>query len=483
MPTAVVTGGSVAGLAAALALNRLDLTVLVLDRAPAPPDGPLGEAVDRWQHRPTVPQTHHSHTLTSLGVRLLRTHAPGILAEAQAAGAPLLRLTEALPASGTDSTPRPGDDDLVGLGCRRATLELLLYRAVRELPGVTVRHGTTVTGLELDRRTPRVRAVVTTDGERIPADLVLDATGRRAQSRVWLANAGIPVARDLTSPSEMTGHTRFYRLRTATRPGPLNRGNAAGDIFAHYAGVLHLGDQGTFSIALGTLPGDRALQALRTPAGFTAAARATPGLAPWLDDAVSTPLSPVRAMTFPANTLRGVAGPLQEPVAGLFSVGDAACVTDPLFGRGISLALDHAFRLADLLAGMPDITVEQRRAAARMTHELFTPWYEHSVAADRTRTARWRAAVEGVEPPPAPPPAPDGRPGAEQVAAAARTDGTVWRGMTRMLMTLTTPAELFGDAGFLDRVRRAPAPDPAHPAGPSRADLVRCVSAAEGAPV
>lgn len=482
MATAVVAGAGVAGLAAALALSRLGLTVLVLDRAPAPPEGPLGEAVDRWRHRPTVPQAHHSHTLTSLGVRALRTHAPRVLADAQAAGAPLLRLTDALP--GSDRALEPGDEDLVGLGCRRATLELLLHRAVRDRPGVTVRHGTTVGALELDRRAPRVRAVVTTDGERVPADLVLDATGRRAQARAWLDHAGVPVARDLTSPSGLAGHTRFYRLRTATRPGPLNRGNAAGDIFAHYAGVLHLGDHDTFSIALCTLPGDRALAPLRTPAGFTAAARATPHLAPWLDDAVSTPASPVRAITSPANVLRGVAGPLQQPVAGLFSVGDAACVTNPLFGRGISLALEHAFRLADLIARMPDITVGQRRAAAGLTDELFRPWYEHAAAADRTRIARWRAAAEDTEPPaPAPAPAPDGPPTAERIGAAARTDPVVWRRLTRMLMSLTTPAELLGDPDFLERVRRAPAPAAPHPAGPGRAELVRCVTAAEGAPV
>ncbi|MFF8974799.1 NAD(P)/FAD-dependent oxidoreductase [Streptomyces sp. NPDC014995] len=474
MPTAVIAGGSVAGLAGALALSRIGLNVLVLERAPAPPDGPLDEAIARWE-RPTVPQAHHSHTLTSLGVRVLRERAPGLLAEARAAGAALLDLTDALPATAGDRTRRPGDEDLVALGCRRACLELLLHRTVQALPGVTVRHDTAVAALELDRRTPRVRAVVTTTGERIPADVVLDATGRRALSRTWLADAGVPLAPDRTSPSALTGYTRFYRLHSPARPGPLNRGNAAGDIFGHYAGVLHPGDHHTFSIALATLPGDPALHPLRTEAGFTAAARATPWLAPWLDDDAGTPISGVRAITSPPNTLRGTAGPGQRPVAGLFPVGDAACVTNPLFGRGMSLALDHVFRLADLLAEQPDITLAQRRSAALMTYDVFTPWYEQAAAADRQRIARWRAAVDGTAPPV---PADDV---SERVAAASRTDATVWRQVTRMLMSLTPPAESVTGEAFRTRVRLAPAPTDPPPAPPARADLVHRVTAAEEA--
>lgn len=45
------------------------------------------------------------------------------------------------------------------------------------------------------------------------------------------------------------------------------------------------------------------------------------------------------------------------------------------------------------------------------------------------------------------------------------------------------PAELSGDTGSRDRVRQTPVPDAAHPAGASRAGLVRCVTAAEGASV
>jgi 2-polyprenyl-6-methoxyphenol hydroxylase-like FAD-dependent oxidoreductase len=477
MPTAVIAGGSVAGLASALALSGIGYRVLVLERAPQPPQPSTVEATSWWQ-RPTVPQGRQSHTLTSLGVRVLRERAPQVLADAGAAGAPTLDLTQALSAEADGSAREPGDSELVALGCRRSTLELLLHRTVSDLADVTVRHDTTVASLELDAVHRRVKAVVTGTGERIRADIVVDATGYRALSRRWLRDAGVPLAADRTSPSGLVGHTRFYRLKSRTLPGPLNRGHGVGDVFGHYAGVLHPGDNGTFAIALGSLPGDRALLGLRTGPGFTAAARATPGLASWLEDGVSSPVSPVRVISSPPNTLSGAAGPQQCPVPGLFQVGDAACITNPLFGRGMSLALDHAFRLADLLAEQPDIDIAQRRAVARMTHDLFLPWYEQSAGSDRLRIARWRAAVDGGAPAA---PEPRGElPTAEEIVRAARSDGTVWRGLTRMLMTLSTPAELFADDKFLARVRQAAPAGPAPSPQLSREELVRRVSAAEG---
>ncbi|WP_405590608.1 NAD(P)/FAD-dependent oxidoreductase [Streptomyces sp. NBC_01190] len=476
MPTAVIAGGSVAGLASALALSGIGYRVLVLERAPQPPPWPMSETTSWWE-RPTVPQGLQSHTLTSLGVRVLRERAPRVLADARVGGAPLLDLTQALPADAADSAREAGDGELVALGIRRSSLELLLHRTAGDLPGVTIRYDTTVAGLELTPTGRRVRALITGKGERIPADIVVDATGRRALSRRWLRDAGIPVAADRTSPSALAGHTRFYLLKGDTLPGPLNRGHGVGDVFGHYAGVLHPGDNRTFSIALGSLPGDRALRGLRTGPGFTAAARATPGIAPWLEDGVSSPISPVWATSSPPNTLWGPAGPQQSPVPGLFQVGDAACITNPLFGRGMSLALHHAFKLADLLAGHPDIDIAQREAVARMTHELFLPWYQQSAASDQLRIARWRAAVDNTPAPAVPRPG-GGLPTTEEIVTAARGDGAVWRGLTRMLMTLSTPAELFGDEEFLTRVKQAsaaPTPSPAL----GRDEFVRHVSAAE----
>lgn len=467
-PTAVVVGGSIAGLATALALGDAGWRVEVLERA-APPEGDA--------HRPTVPQARHSHTLTCVGVRVLRERAPDVLGACLAAGATFLDLTVALPAGPDGRTSEVDDDELVVLACRRSTLERVLDRVASARRQVSIGHGVAVRGLLLDRSRTRAIGVATEGGGRIPADVVVDATGHRAAARSWLTAAGVPVPADLTGPSGLRGFTRFYRLAGHEWPGPLNRGNAAGDIWDHYAGVLHPGDGGTFSIAFGVLPDDPAMDALRQPAAFTAVARATPGLGAWLADGVAAPISPVHAITSPPNLLRGLATAPEPPVAGLFPVGDAACVTNPLFGRGMSLALLQAYQLADLLSAGP-AAADQGGAAARMAQRLFQPWYEHSVRADEERIARWSAAVHGR---PAPILPATERPTMRDAARAAATDGTVWRGLVRVLMGLRTPAEVLGDEKLVARIRQAPAPpaDP-RPAAPTRAELVHIVATADG---
>ncbi|MFF5638741.1 NAD(P)/FAD-dependent oxidoreductase [Streptomyces sp. NPDC012825] len=466
MPTAVIAGGSLAGLATALALGRAGYRVRVLERCPAPPEGPLVQAAERW-HRPSVPQAGHSHNLTGLGVRTLREHAPHVLDEVLRAGAQLLDLTAAMPAGITDRSRREGDEDLVALGCRRTTLELALYRAVRDTPGVGIRHETTVRGLLLDRF-PRVTGVVVDGGERLDADFVVDATGRRAASASWLSAAGVPVPEDLIHPSDIAVYTRFYRRKSSDLPGPLNRGNAAGGIWDHYAAFVHLGDDDTHSLVFTVLPGDPAVRALRDTEVFTAAARATPWLAQWAD--AGEPISTVRALTCPPNILRGTATTPRPAVAGLHQVGDAACVTDPLFGRGMSLALAHAFALGELLTTRPANDPLLGPDAARSTTALMRPWYEHAVRADTERSAHWHAAVTN-------PPTP-GRPAGLLLpaqATAAQRDAHTWRDLIRMLMTLTPY-----DTDRTGHVWEKRAHAPGGPAAPDRHEFTRLLTVAEG---
>lgn len=459
MPPAVVAGGSVAGLAAALALSRQGLEVLVLDPEPPPPAGPLAQAASDWV-RPSVPQACHSHTVTSLAVRELRRHAPDLIEQLLAAGAMVLDLTTAMPAGPLGAARAPGDGELVALACRRTVFELVLRSYVLSRPRVQIRHGVAVRAVRLGRQRD-VRAVVTDSGGSIPARLVIDATGRAARSRSWLRDAGVPLAPDETSPSGLAAYTRHYRLRGDRRPGPLNRGNAAGFAGSHCAAVLHPGDGGTFAIALGVLPSDRPLRELRDPRAFTAAVRTSPTLSPWLEPDACHAVSSVKATTVPANALR--ISTLRADVRGLFPVGDAACVTDPLFGRGISLALAQAFALGPLLAGGD--ARQAQPAAADLAQRALHPWYEHAADAARERITRWQ---EASDTPPAP----------ALMAVAAAADRDVWRALTRMLMTLQEPAEAFGAPDFAEMIGRAAAAG-GHPLGdaPRRPELLAAIAA------
>ncbi|MDT0269243.1 hypothetical protein RM844_23440 [Streptomyces sp. DSM 44915] len=465
MATTVIAGGGVAGLALALALGGRGHRVRVLERGDPPPDGPVVKSAELW-HRPLVPQAAHDHVLNGLGVRALRRHAPAVLDAALAEGARLLDLN-ALAPPGPCGGPADRDDELATLLVRRAVLDVLLHRAAAALPAVTLHHGSAVRGLSLapaGRSGQRVAGVVTDDGRTVPAEVVVDATGRASRSRGWLAAAGVAVPPDRSSPSRLRAFGRFYRLRDpdGRPPGPLNRGNAAGGIWDHYSAVLHPADNDVFALTFGALPEDRAADGLRAAGGFAAACRLSPWLGAWVTAEAARPLGPVRVIGMPPNLLRGTALDGRPRVAGLLQVGDAACVTDPMFGRGLSTSLEHAFRLAELWAdGRPSPA-----AAAALADGLLRPWYELGAHDSWARTARWRAAC-GLPPPTADRPRPPVP--AEWVAAAAAaaaTDPVAWRGVSRLQHTLATPAEVYGAPGFLARLPPAPVGAAARPPGP-----------------
>ncbi|MFI8259245.1 NAD(P)/FAD-dependent oxidoreductase [Streptomyces sp. NPDC085665] len=483
MTSTVIAGGGTAGLALALALGARGHRVRVLERSEPPPDGPVVKSAELWE-RPSLSQAGHDHILNALGVRVLRSHAPAVLDALLAEGARLADLTAAAPPGPAE----PGDEELVTLLVRRSVLDLVLHRAARALPRVSVSHRTTVTGVLTAPSGPtarRVTGVVTDGGERIPAGLVVDASGRRSGSRSWLAAAGFPAAGDLTGPSRLHAFGRFYRLHdpAGPPPGPLNRANAAGGVWDHYSAVLHPADNGVFAVTFGALPGDRAMAALRSPAAFTAACRLSPYLAAWVDEDAARPLGPVRAIAMPPNILRGAGPGRQRPVAGLLRAGDAACVTDPMFGRGLSLALAHAFRLAELIGEDPVADEWLGLAAADLADRVLRPWYELGVHDSRLRAGRWRAAAGAppvTEPdPPVPPVPPVPGPLWDTALAAAAGDRAVWRGITRIGTSLAAPAEVFADPEFLARVRAAApgAPAPAGPRPPTYAGLRRTIAA------
>lgn len=478
MTTTIVLGGSVAGLTTALALADTGHSVTLLERDGRELPATVAEAGTDWP-RPTVPQSVHSHAFGSLGINLLAERLPRVHRALLDAGALDIDLAARRPPwLGTDV--EPGDEQLRMLGVRRSTFDLMLRREVEADPRITLRTGVTVRGLETAPGTsgtpPRVTGVRTKDGDVVDADLVIDATGRKTAAADWLADAGVPAPGRTSESCDITYYTRFYRRTSDEIPGPLNRGFGAGGLWDHTTAVLFLGDGGTFSISLGVLPDDTPMKALRTEEAFTAAIRAIPLLAPWLD--VAEPISPVRAMAGLDNTIVDPAD-AQTALAGFHQVGDAAATTNPAYGRGVSLAMAHAYALADVLAECPEPGPSQTAAVSAATQELLRPWFDDAVRNDRGRAGLWRATVHGGEVPQPPP----GVLTFGQVAAAGASDVTIWRRMSRMMMSLDPPSTVYDDPDIRERVAAAlsaPAgPGPAGPPAPQRDEFLRAVTGAK----
>jgi 2-polyprenyl-6-methoxyphenol hydroxylase-like FAD-dependent oxidoreductase len=475
MTEVLVIGGSVAGLASAYAIAQLGYEVRILERDPQEFPADLATAQQQWR-RPTVPQSVHSHAFGSLGTNLLLQRAPEIYSALLTAGARPIQLADYPSPFWADFVPEESDRELRMLGCRRSTFEYVLRQEVMRQPGVSQTSGATVRGLTVSDG--RVTGVELEDGQQLPAEFVVDASGRKSRVTRWLADAGLPVPETESSSADITYYTRYYQQLSSEPPAPLNRGFGAGGLWDHYTAVLFLGDNGTFSISIGVLPDDVELKALRLESAFTAAIRATPLLAPWLEPGESEPISPIYAMGGLDNSIR-LPSEDAPPVPGLFSVGDSVCTTNPAYGRGVSLALAHAFGLADVLEAHPDQLETSGREFAKLTGELLAPWHGEAVANDRGRAMMWRATLAGT--PLGPPP-----PGVltfGAVAAVAAVDPEVWRRVARVMMSLSPPQTLYGDPEIAARVGKALASGSVpHLPGASREDLVDLVSRAAEAP-
>src|SRR5580693_7059269 len=368
----VIVGGSAAGLFAGLLLARAGHQVLVLERDCLQP-APDVESAAAAAFRPTAPQIVQPHIVMARCRQLLIEHLPDVYAGLLAAGAAEAPLRTQMPDSLSDTAPWPGDDRLTPTMTRRSTVDWVLRRAAAAEPRVTLRYGVKVTGLLAARRQqPHVTGVRTSQGD-LPADLVVDATGRRSPVDDWLAEIGARATATRQAECGVAYFSRHYRVRpTADLPGLLvTRTVVAFDEFV--AGKWG-GDNGAAQLVVAPLAADRRFRALRDPGVFTAVLRTVPVYAAWLD--AMEPITGVFPMAGLHNTLRRLVAGGTPVATGLHAIGDSVCTTNPTLGRGLALALSGAADLADAVGEHAGDPAAQALALDRLVGEHVLPFYD-----------------------------------------------------------------------------------------------------------
>lgn len=478
MASIVIIGAGIGGLGSAMCLGRAGHAVTVIERddtpLPADPD-----AAFEWQ-RTGAPQVRHTHAFLARLRNLLRDRYPDVLATLLDTGATEMDFISMMP-EGMDRSRVDGDDDLVALSCRRTTFEWVLRRVVATEARVELLHGVSVEALVGTPTTPgapaRVTGVRLDDGRELSADMVIDAGGRRSPVAARLAALGVEV----DETEEDTGivyFSRFYHLNEGREPPP-QVGPIGGDLGYLKYGVF-LGDRRTFSITLAAQAHDDLLRThLRDPATFERVAAQLPATRPFVIEGLASPISDVNVMARLVNRSRTFTDPAGEPlVAGYVALGDAHTCSNPLYGRGCSLAIVQAQLLTDAWAAHPhDVAAVGRDYEAGSAAEV-VPWYRAAVAQDAATRADHAGAPGGDEHP---------LRGLlrDGILPAMRTDPVVLRAFLRMFNLLTPPDALFTDLDVIGRVWRCfemrDERPPEEPLGPARDALLAAIDLPEGA--
>jgi 2-polyprenyl-6-methoxyphenol hydroxylase-like FAD-dependent oxidoreductase len=400
----VVVGGSVAGLATGIALHRSGHRVTLLERDATPLPASPGEAFFRW-NRAGSPQTRHSHAFLARLHNLLAARAPEVLELLLAHGVGELRFHDMVREIFESPAFEPEDDEITLLACRRITFEWVLRRYVSDLGRVELRDGVRVDGLasapDEGSGLPRATGVLVRrpDGSHatVEADLVVDASGRRSKLPEWLAAIGARAPREDSEPCGIFYSTRFYQRRPGVA-GPRATTGVMGADLGYLKWGVFPGDDGTFSVTLCASPDDPELRPILHPRPFELAAGLVPATREWVDPAVAEPLTEVHGMGDLRNTRRFLVEDGAPLALGVVAVGDALIHTNPLNGRGCTLAWIHACCLADALAEHPE---DPRALAlsldARVAREI-VPWYEATRVQDRDAIEVSAIQREGGDP-------------------------------------------------------------------------------------
>jgi 2-polyprenyl-6-methoxyphenol hydroxylase-like FAD-dependent oxidoreductase len=277
----------------------------------------------------------------------------------------------------------------MGIRSRRATFEGALRAAALDQPGFQVRRGHADGVTSRHGRAAGVRV----DGAELPADLVIDASGRAGRATRSLRP-------EVTSggPCGIAYVDRQYQLHPGADPGPLTSPIAWQASFDGYQAIIFLHERGIFSVLLIRRADDRDLAQVRHEDAFTAAVQAIPGLAEWVDPGRARPITPVLPGGPLLNAYRGQTGPdgrLARP--GLVFVGDAVATTTPTFGRGVATTMLQAQRLLQLIDEHGTDAAAVGESFDAWCTEQIKPWVDDHVHMDEATRRRWASQGQEVD--------------------------------------------------------------------------------------
>ncbi|MED4956110.1 FAD-dependent monooxygenase [Paenibacillus macerans] len=343
--TAIVIGGSIAGLFTARVLSEFYEQVLIVDKDefPAQPADRLG-----------TPQGFHPHRFTMRGKAITERFFPGYEDDLLALGAPssFNKTVHQMNQYGSIVMQYPRND----VKFSRAALEWVIRQRVNKLSNVrflpkhdalglvTTPDHTAVTGIQVRDRGQSGQTKTLT------ADLVVDASGRSSKLAAWLEGLGYDVPKPDILKANLGYSTRRYQV-----PSRANHLTEKWDVINIAAQPVNGTSAGVFSFIENNVaelllyhPGGQF-----PPASAEEYERAVAQLPSPLIAGILQELEPITApKSFRVPELyRNRYEKMHLWPSGLLVLGDAFCIYDPIFGQGMTVATMEAEALYSGLAG------------------------------------------------------------------------------------------------------------------------------------
>ena len=369
---AVVLGGSMAGLLAARVLSDTYDRVTIVERDVLPAG---------TEPRRGVPHGQHTHGMLPRGGQIIESLFPGLTAELVAAGALAGDVLANVRWIVYGRQLRQQETGLTAVSATRALFESAIRGRVRARDNVTVLDGQDIVGVQASPDRRRITGVRMTSprtqiSQILPADLVVDATGRGSRAARWLTELGYqPPAEDVVRIDLAYASCRFV-------PPPDLFGDDVVITTTRYPGqfrgsVMQLVEDGTALVTLTGILGERPPADLH---GCLEYARSLP--VPITHElmrygqAVTDPIQ----FRFPTYVRRRYEELTDFPT-GFLVAGDAVCNFNPVYAQGMSVAAMGAAALATELdhEGGPD----PARYFAAVAQAVAGAW-AMSVGADMT---------------------------------------------------------------------------------------------------
>ncbi|NIL56413.1 FAD-dependent oxidoreductase [Salinispora arenicola] len=362
---AVVLGGSIAGSLAARILADHYRQVTIIER---------DEVAGTTRPRRAIPQGHHIHALLARGKQILDEIFPGFTAELVADGVPVGDFGTSLSWYFNGRMMKKAETGLVCVAAGRPLLEDRVRRRVHALDNVTYRERTDVMGLVASPDRQRITGVRVQPNsiegapeEVLEGDLVVDTTGRGSRTARWLVELGYPQLREERVRMDLTYTTMDFH-------GPLTFDPIGDDIAiipvatpAMPRGAFFARLPDRYAISLTGILGDRPPTDHKE---FLAYVESLP--VPEIYKAVhdAEPMGPAMSFHFPFSIRRRYERQGRHP-EGLLVVGDAACIFNPVYGQGMTVAAMEALVLRQHLQQGP---IHPERFFQDQAKVIDAPW-------------------------------------------------------------------------------------------------------------